>query len=263
MKTQFNNQLLEQTGNLTHHAPNQDAPTASLPVTVPAAESPSASAASAALLRKLELKRLKALQRKQRADSFLNKLTDAQLARVLALFEDEPNLVIVYHHVTSPAPEGLGLRVSLPTLRRIRAHICATHSIARTTEILDTISEMEADADPSQSTRIQGAINQFLHQKAFELARTEPGSPELFELLATVEKLSALDLKRQKIALDREKMLRRAHQASNPQPRKHQVELKMVPSTPVHEPPDAVVIAPIPLLDVPTSALSATSANSA
>jgi hypothetical protein len=240
MKTQLNDQLIDEaadpnhTASLDQTAPHRNASalnasaTASSPAILPPAESPSA---SPELLRKLEQKRLKALQRKQRADSFLNKLTDPQLAKLLAWFEDEENLVVVYHHVTSPAPDGLGLQVSLPTLRRIRAHIVATHSNSRTTEILDTISEM--DADPSESTRIQGAINQLLHEKAFELIRTEPGGDELRDLLATIEKLSALDLKRQKLALDREKMLRRARQAATPPPaRRHHVKLEVVPSTP-------------------------------
>ena len=230
MKTQLNDQLLKQSASLDQNAPDGSAPAPSSPAIIPAAESPSA---SAPLLRKLEQKQLKALQRKQRADSFLNKLTDAQLAKLLGWFEDEENIVVVYHHVTSPAPDGLGLQVSLPTLRRIRAHIVATHSNARTTEILDTISEMEADADPSQSNRIQGAINQLLHEKAFELIRTEPGAEELRDLLNTIQKLSALDLKRQKLALDREKMLRHAQRATTPPPaRRHHVKLEVVPSTP-------------------------------
>ena len=197
-----------------------------------ATQAPDTRPASSDILALIERNRIQSLKRKQRADSFLNKLSDDQLAKVLALFEDEPNLVVVHHHVTSPAPEGLGLQVDLSTLRRLRAHIAATHSHARTTEILDTLLEMENNGDLSQSDRILSAINQLLHQKAFELVRTEPGSEELRDLLATIERLSALELKRQKIALDREKMLRHHQRASNPAPpRKHQVELKIFPAT--------------------------------
>jgi hypothetical protein len=182
--------------------------------------------------------RAESLKRKQRTDSFLHRLDEAQLNKVLSWLDEEEDIGVVYHHITAPAPEGLGLEVGLSTVRRLRAQVTATHANYRATEILDTIIDMEAASDPTQSTaaaqseRIQSAIFQLLHQKAFELVRTEPGSIELRDILNTIEKLSALDLKRQKIALDREKMLRHHQRASaSPLPRRHHVELKVVPAS--------------------------------
>ena len=233
-------------------------PSNSLDLPKPTATNTSSTrAASTDILALIERNRIQSLRRKQRADSFLNKLTDSQLAQVLEWFEDEHNIAVVHYHITSPAPKGLGLQVDLSTLRRLRAHITATHSNARTTEILDTLLDMETAGDLSQSERIQSAINQLLHQKAFELVRTEPGSVELRDILHTIERLSALDLKRQKIELEREKLIFRTQQSSTPpRARQHKIELKIVPSTPATEPtlpshsshnsPQLEIIAPLP-----------------
>src|SRR5687768_13572263 len=218
-------------------APCTDAP--SLLPSVPSADSISTKT-PANTLTALERARIESLKRKQRSNSFMQKLSHEQIAKIIEWFQDEEDVGIVHHNITAPAPEGLGLDVSITSVRRLRAHVTATLANTRTTEILDTIIDMEADADLAQSTqaeRIQSAINQLLHQKAFELARTAPGAPELFEILAAIERLSALDLKRQKIALDREKMLRRDQRASQPPfTQEHKVELKILPATPAIEP---------------------------
>ena len=187
-----------------------------LPI-VAAANSISTKTAASALT-SAERSRIESLKRKQRSDSFMQKLTHEQIAKIIEWFHDEEDIGTVHQNITSPAPEGLGLDVSIASVRRVRAHVTATLSNTRTTEILDTLLDMEAAGDLAQSTqsdRIQSAINRLLHQKAFELARTAPGAPEFCELLAAIERLSALDLKRQKIALDREKLLRRDQRASS------------------------------------------------
>ena len=213
------------------------------PTIVPlATHAPNSRATSTDILALIERNRIESLKRKQRSDSFLNRLTRDQLTKVLEWFDDDHDIVEVHHHITSPEPEGLGLQVDLSTLRRCRAYITATQSNCRATEILDTLLDMESAGDQSQSDRILSAINQLLHQKAFELARTAPGSDELRDLLATIERLSALDLKRQALALDREKMLQRAHLASNPPlPRQHQVQLTITP-TPAPSQPTALPV---------------------
>ena len=219
-------------------AANSPAPAESLSMPATGELSPSASAPQkrdSSTLSLIDRHRIESLKRKQRSDSFLHTLTDEQIAKVLGWFQDEEDIAIVHHYITAAPPEGLGLEISTTSVRRLRAHITATQANHRATEILDTIIDMEADADLAESTRserIQSAINQLLHQKAFELARTAPGAPELFEILAVIERLSALDLKRQKIALDRENMLRRNQRASRPPfMREHKVELKIVPAT--------------------------------
>ena len=234
----------------THHgSQNSAAPASTESLTAPCTDKlpalPTVASANsistktpAGALTSAERSRIESLKRKQRSNSFMQKLSHEQIAKIIEWFQDEEDVGTVHHNITAPAPEGLGLDVSITSVRRLRAHVTASSAKARTTEILDTIIDMEADADLTQSTqseRIQSAINQLLHQKAFELARTAPGAPELFELLAAIERLSALDLKRQKIALDREKMLRRDQRASKPPfTQEHKVELKVVPATPNH-----------------------------
>ena len=202
----------------------------SAPTTVPGP-------ASNDILDMIKRDRAESLKRKQRSDSFLHRLDRDQLTKVIEWLGEEEDIGIVYQNITAPAPEGLGLEVGLSTIRRLRAHVTATLANTRATEILDTIIDMESPGNPThsassgQSERIQSAINQLLHQKAFELVRTAPGAPELFELLAAIERLSALDLKRQKIALDREKMLRRDQRATVlPFTREHHVKLEIVPT---------------------------------
>src|SRR5688500_20215033 len=57
--------------------------------------------------------RAESLKRKQRSDSFLHRLDQTQLTKVIEWLEEEEDIGIVYQNITAPAPEGLGLEVGL------------------------------------------------------------------------------------------------------------------------------------------------------
>ena len=171
---------------------------------------------------------IESLKRKQRADSFFQSLTDEQQDKLLDWLETERDLGAVLARVSAPAPEGFGLKVHLTSLRRLRAHWRSLDFINRNEEILDTIHDMETNSDFSQSHRIQEAINQLLHEKAFELARTHPGSDVLRDVLASIQRLAELDYKREKLLIERQKLLR----LSVGSPQHHRVDLNIVRPAP-------------------------------
>jgi hypothetical protein len=168
---------------------------------------------------------IESLKRKQRADSFFHSLTSEQQNKLIELLHTEENLVIIFKRVIAPPPKGLGLKVHLNSLRRLRAHWRAIHFANRNQEVLDQIHDMETNSDFSQNHRIQQGINQLLHEKAFELARTHPGSDVLRDLLSSITKLAELDYKREKLLIERQKLLRLAI----PSPQHHCVDLNIVP----------------------------------
>ena len=79
-----------------------------------------------------------------------------------------------------------------------------------------------------------------LHEKAFQLARTHPGSDSVTRLLTGIEKLAALDYKRQKLLLEREKLLLNARHSPG-SPKHHRVDLNIVrPAQPPIQPTPSV-----------------------
>jgi hypothetical protein len=171
---------------------------------------------------------IESLKRKQRADSFFNSITPEQQDKIVELLHIERNLVTVFDQVTAPPPKGLGLKVHLNSLRRLRAHLNAVVFAHRSQEILDEIDDMESNSDFSQSYRVQEGINQLLHEKAFDLARTHPGSDVLRDVLTSITKLAELSYKREKLLIERQKLLRLAV----PSPQHHRVDLNIVRPTP-------------------------------
>jgi hypothetical protein len=171
---------------------------------------------------------IESLKRKQRADSFFHSITYEQQDKLIELLHTEENLVTVFERVTAPPPQGLGLKVHLNSLRRLRAHFNAVVFADRNHEILDEIDDMEANTHFSCSHRIQEGINQLLHEKAFELARSHPASDVLRDVLASIAKLAELSYKREKLLIERQKLLRLAV----PLPQHHRVDLNIVPPRP-------------------------------
>ena len=171
---------------------------------------------------------VQSLKRKQRADSFFHSITPEQQDKIVELLHTDENLVTVFNRVTAPPPQGLGLKVHLNSLRRLRAHWRAAVFALRSEEILDEIHDMETNSDFSQSHRVQEGINQLLHEKAFELARSHPGSDVLRDVLASITKLAELSYKREKLLIERQKLLRLAL----PSPQHHRVDLNIVRPTP-------------------------------
>jgi len=166
------------------------------------------------------------IARKQRADSFYHSLTPDQQAQLLEWLHEDMSLATIVDKISAAPPKGFGVKVHLTSLRRLRAWWRGMGEALRTEELLDTVHDMERHCDLLQQPRIQDAISQVLHEKAFELARTHPGSEVLGTVLSSITKLAALEHKREKFQLDRQK-LRRSF-ASDP-PKHHRVDLNIIP----------------------------------
>jgi hypothetical protein len=202
--------------------------------------------------------KIESLKRKQRADSFCHSITNEQGYQIAAWMEEIDNLSEVYRRVTAPPPDGLGLKVNFSTLRRLRSAWRAESLADLSDSMFDVITDMEeAQTDFNHSARIQSAMSHLLHQKAFELAQTHPGSEVLKDVLTSIQKLSALEHKRQKIALEYEKIKRLAQPTPQNTTRHHRVDLNIIstPSQPAQpSPPPALpntrqpveILAPLP-----------------
>jgi hypothetical protein len=202
--------------------------------------------------------KIDSLKRKQRADAWVNSLTREQCYQIASWMEEMDNLSEVFRRITSPAPEGLGLKVNFSTLRRLRSAWRAEALTDLSDAMFDVITDMEdAQTDFNHSARIQSAMSHLLHQKAFELAQTHPGSEVLKDVLTSIDKLSALKYRRQKIALEYEKIKRLAQPTPQNTTRHHRVDLNIIstPSQPAQpSPPPALpntrqpveILAPLP-----------------
>lgn len=170
---------------------------------------------------------VESIKRKQRADSFYHNLKTEQQDQLLKWLEEEEDLGTICMRITAPPPEGFGIKVHITSLRRFRSSWKALDHIVKNEEVLDCLHDMETNSDFSQRNRIQEGISQMLHEKVFELAQTHPGSDIVTRLLTGIEKLSALDYKRQKLLLEREKLLHNARNLPG-SPRHHRVDLNIV-----------------------------------
>jgi hypothetical protein len=192
---------------------------------------------------------LESLRKLQRADAFFKKLTDDQQDTFLQWLNEMDDIGALHRRVNAPPPEGLGVLVSLSTIRRFRIRYRALNLIVRTEEMLDEITDLEMNADLNQTARIQKAINHFLHESAYNLSQTHPESETLKTVLASIEKLSSLDFKKQKIQLEREKL---ASQFNSP--KHHRVDLNIMPVRPAQQhnpavnPPDSEPRQAVPLI---------------
>jgi uncharacterized protein YecA (UPF0149 family) len=188
------------------------------------------------------------IERKQRADSFFHSLNAEQRAQLLDWLQADTPLTTIMNNLSEPPPKGFGVKVHLTSLRRFRSYYQAMNEALRTEEILDTVNDMDRHCDLTQQPRIQQAVSQMLHEKAFELARTHPGSEVLGEVLTSITKLAALDHKREKLLLDRQKLLRSLATSSDT-PKHHRVDLNIIPPTrplvPM-DPPSALQIEGVP-----------------
>ena len=181
--------------------------------------------------------RIESLKRKQRADSFYNSLSSDEGAKLFAWMNELKHVCDIQERIASPPPEGLGRKVSLTCLRRLRAIFKAEIFIDETEETLDMITDLESESDLTQTSRIQTAINHLLHEKAYQLAMTHPGSDVLKDVLTSIEKLSTLEYRRHKIFLERER-----HHRHNTAPtptqhhhtQHHTVDLNIVPPNPTN-----------------------------
>ncbi len=194
-------------------------------------QTPTVPSAPPAPDRFLQIK-IESLKAKQRADSFFNSLDPNQAYKLTKWILEIDSLAEVLRQVTPPPPDGLGLDVSYSTLQRLRDAWRAEDLCTATRSVFDIIIDMEEQTDLNQTARIQGVMNHLLHETTFQYMRREPASPLLPELLAHIQKLTDLDLRRQKLQLEREKLLRK--NPANSQPAQyhsqyHKVDLNIIP----------------------------------
>jgi hypothetical protein len=173
-------------------------------------------------------------KRRARADSLTSQISKEQHYLLFDWILHYP-IPEVVEKVAAPPPEGFGLKAHPTTLQRLRSHYYAMGVGGESEEVRDFIASLEEKADLSQFPRVQTTISHLLHLKAIELARNEPDSKDLFRLIASIDKLSTLEHRRQKFQMQRER-LRHLHDASH-SPRLHRVDLKIVRPEPSAPPP--------------------------
>jgi hypothetical protein len=173
--------------------------------------------------------------RKTRAGSFFSRLTEEQQLQLAVWFVENKTLSDIQRLAALPIPEGFGIQTHLTTLARLRAAHDALPAISRIGELLDSVDDIEACADLDQLGRIQRVISHLLHERAFHLASNKAESKSLARLLTGIERLSALEHKRQKLVFEREKL----HTQSPRSPRRHQVELNIIRPQPFNPPSPA------------------------
>lgn len=191
--------------------------------------------------------KIDSLKRKQRGDAFFNSLNDEQSIQLIRWLTEIEKLTDVHDRVQAPPPEGLGLIVNFSTLQRLRVAWRAEDLATFTDQpMFDMITDLEEQSDLHQSARIQSAISHFLHQEAFELARRNPHSPLLKDLLQNIQKLNDMENRRQRIALDRTRQKDHAHPSQDQTiTRHHRVDLNII-STPA---PSSRALPVVPLTD--------------
>ncbi len=150
------------------------------------------------------------MRRKLRADSFYHALTLEQQNQLVDWIVAGMDFSTLRDRILQPLPNGLGLKIHPTTLLRLQAKIIGESHAHLHTHILDTVHDLESSSQLFGADRIQRAISQLLHDQAFELARTNAHSKTFSRLLTSIEKLAALDYKRQKLLLDLAKSDRQA-----------------------------------------------------
>ena len=166
--------------------------------------------------------RARRVEIKARAGSFLHKLTHEQRDQ-LFLWLAEHSVPKVAELVAQPPPAGFGLAVQHTTLRRIR-------SVMTTLRADEAYKNAAHDADSLSETidanRVDFApvIGDLLLQKTFDLTRNAGSSPaDLKEIIASFVKLRELELKNRRLQLNS------SPDRSVTSPKRHQVDLNIIP----------------------------------
>jgi hypothetical protein len=129
----------------------------------------------------------------------------------------------VREFVALPPPQGFGLEVQDMTLRRIKA--CHLGTVAAQYETSSAAADVLAETVQENHTHFAPLISELLLQKAFDIARSEKSAHELKDLINAAVKLRELDLKVQRVELQREQARARGH--------RRYVNLKILPADPV------------------------------
>ena len=149
--------------------------------------------------------RIDFIKRKQRALAFFNKLNATQQTTLCQWF-DQLSVPEIRKRILAPPPEGWGLEISPTVLQRTRTLYFSAANDTLAEEMHDLLKDMQPVTALTNLPGVQRGIAQFLHQAAVSLARRDPQSKGLQALLANIQRLSALDFKRQQLELQREKL---------------------------------------------------------
>ena len=114
--------------------------------------------------------------------------------------------------IAAPAPEGWALQISETVLRHTRALFFSGASNAATEEMLDTLKDMQPFTDLTNLNGVRHGLAHSLHLAAMHLVQRDPKSKDLKTVLANIQRLAALEFKRQQLELQHEKLRsRRSH----------------------------------------------------
>ncbi|HTG45466.1 MAG TPA: hypothetical protein VK633_13145 [Verrucomicrobiae bacterium] len=171
---------------------------------IPALHTSPAQPIPVAVATPLHVEPAQGVERKKAARSLVSQISEEQHLTLLIWLRDH-SLAEVQRRVAAPPPVGFGLHTHFTTLQRIRTAQRAAPTVSAINELLDIITDIKSSADLDQLARIQRVISNLLHTHAFNLASKAPGSEGLPQIIRSIEKLSALEHKRQKLVLDREK----------------------------------------------------------
>ncbi len=149
--------------------------------------------------------RIDFIKRKQRATAFFNQLTPEQQVTLCDWF-GKLSVPEIRKRIAAPAPEGWALQIGETVLRRTRALFFSGASNAATEEMLDTLHDMLPFTDLTNLNGVRQGLAQSLHLEAMHIVQRDPKSKDLKTVLANIQRLAALEFKRQQLELQREKL---------------------------------------------------------
>jgi|SRR5688572_10803744 len=149
--------------------------------------------------------RIDFIKRKQRASAFFSQLTPEQQVTLCEWFS-KLSVPEIRKRIAAPAPEGWALQISETVLRRTRALFFSGASNAATEEMLDTLNDMQPFTDLTNLYGVRHGLAHSLHLEAMHLVQRDPKSKDLKTVLANIQRLAALEFKRQQLELQREKL---------------------------------------------------------
>jgi hypothetical protein len=149
--------------------------------------------------------RIDFIKRKQRATAFFHQLTPEQQVTLCEWF-GKLSVPEIRKRIAAPAPEGWALQISETVLRRTRALFFSGASNAATEEMLDTLNDMLPFTDLTNLNGVRHGLAHTLHLEAMHIVQRDPKSKDLKTVLANIQRLAALEFKRQQLELQREKI---------------------------------------------------------
>jgi hypothetical protein len=160
-----------------------------------------------------------------RAGSLLSKLNWDQQLQLIKWLETEPASTVCRLVADAP-PKGFGLNTSETAIRRLRARMYSTDLVDRLTKNQD-ICERITEAVP-KGDDIASVTLQILQHRVFEMVKGDRPPLILPQLVGALERLTSLQIKRERLQLDRERM------AQHP-PQRHQIAVQIMPGKPAEK----------------------------